>query len=274
MEMTDVKEVINYYSELVNEFIGMIGDNTIDMEIEAARVAGARETDNPKSEKIHLAKLDQLIDNFKEQCIDACIVNVKTILLQNEMLDEENISEFDKTMEFARGLCYEWSGAMMDWYREIIIKTSTMAIDAAYHPKKVAAEKRELNAMKAQFKALNYSFIESLINKGIVFIKEMGEEIPEEANEVIDYVLEICEDNVTDLRSQASGKVKVNPIVRNADEVKKIAEETTQELQEIKEEAKEFDPDDFLEVKPEEKPLPGYGVPKKSFMEMSKYFQN
>ena len=264
--MEQVKEIINQYSEVVNEFLDLLADNTVDMEVEAARIAGAREADNPKSEKIHMAKLDQMIDSFRDQCLELTFTGVRNVVMQYDLVSEEDMPKFDVAFKFLTNICSDLLDDTMYWYREVMIKSSTIAIDSAYHPKKVAADKRELNSMKAQLKADVYSFIETAINKGIEMLKSFGEEIPEEVNGAVDYILEICEDNVADLRSQVTGKVKKNPISRvsSVEDVKQVAEETTEVIEEIKEESQPVIIDEESV----------YGVQRESFMEISKYFNN
>ena len=271
--MMEQKEVLGQYTEMVNEVISILAEVEIETHAAAAKVAGARESKNERSEKIQMSKLDSVVDGFRDQILDMSFDLLKPYA--NDLVDDE----FDANAVFSnlRIFCEDFVDWMMDWYKEILIVSNTLTLDTVLHPKKVSADKRELNNLKVQFKLGFYDFVQQAIARIIEMLGGEEAEIDSDSREVIDYVLEVCEDNMTDLKSQLTGKVKKNPLIRNMEEVRKIAEKTAEELEEIRKTEEEIENGDFKEVKEEEPVFPGevssvYGIKRESFLEISKYY--
>ena len=256
-------------ADLFANALGLLTDTEEEIVTTAAKVAAAREKGT--SDKRYLSKLDSICDNYKDQLITTTMDLVSDSLdgmLENAGMKEE----YDDYMN----LLNEFSDIVMDWYKKTLIKGSEIAINTVLHPERAKADKKEMRNLGVEFNSAVYNFIQTVISSVIKFIggeEDLAQADPE-LKDNLNYFLEVAEDKVTDLSSEKSGKKKTNPIVRDPDEVKKMAKETESKMEEISN--ADVEPTNFGEEFGAQhqgfRRGAGYGEPKKSFVEMSSFF--
>ena len=221
--------------ELFANIMGLLTQTEEEATIAASKIVAAREKGSTdKTIKKYMSKLDHAYDNIKDQITD--------ILM--DLFDEEIVeaSQEKEKFDMASDLLDEGVDIILDYCKKLYISNATMAVDSVLHPERVKEDYKEAHNIGLEFNVAVYALVEKVINAAVKFASE-EKEIKEEEQQDINFVLESCEDTITNLRSQITGKKKVNPIVRNVEDVKKIAEETEKAMEPIKKQEK-------LEVSP------------------------
>ncbi len=259
---TIMKEVTKEIAvEMFGNMLSLLSETNEDMLMYAAEVAAAKEKYEIGAVKTKKAvitltsKLDHTCDSFKDQVMDMFLDMIADDIKKAKSKKDK------KTIEMVKTLADEAADIILNYCKKTAIISATLAIDTVYHKEKCKFDKEEMKDAGLEFKAAVYSFAEKFFSFAV---EELGKEVDDEAKETYDFVISTCEDNITDLRSQISGKKKVNPIVRNPEEVKQIAKKTEVDMQTIK--ALEVTKD-FREVAPQS----GQGEPG-SFIKASKYY--
>ena len=249
-------------ADLFANVLGILTESQEEMTIAAAKVAGAREKGT--SDKRYLSKMDSVADNLKEQLME---MTYELVHDKISMMFENIIPGYEENCEAVHELSDEFCDVMLDWYKRVLIKGNEIAVNTVLHPERAKADKKELHSIGLEFNSAIYNFILTVIAAIIKLAGgEENAELDSETKEVLDFVVEVCEDKVTDIGSQKTGKKKVNPTVRDPEEVKKIANETEKAIENMymtEEEVKECR---------EASLASGFGMHKRSFVEMSRYF--
>lgn len=229
-EMTMIKDAVE---SMVAVFES--GANTsIDLTEACAKVAAAREKGT--SDKRYMSQISALLDMFREDILNTSFAAFEKMMIEIE--NDEDAGDLKKLLEFVKAGVDKLIKETLDWGAEVQIAGATLTIDSVLHPSKVKTDKKHLEQLRSEVKVTIYSEIIEFIDNAKNFLSSIGhlDDLPEEIIMISDYILSVCEENITLIRSQISGKTKKNPIIRNAepDQVKQLAKSTEEAARELR----------------------------------------